>query len=252
VAGPVLTGAGAEVTITYDAPTADQSTHTISFGTQPQGTASAARILTLTNNGSAPLVVSGVRLAGANADDYFVGDGCQEQVAVGSSCQIGVRFDPQAPGASSATMSVLTNATTAPAVSLSGTGGSLPQGPAGATGPAGPAGATGAPGPAGKVELIMCKTVVKTVHGHRHKAQKCTGRLVSGTVKFTTSGKLVHATLSRRGRVYALGESVPAAGGDQLLVLNDIRRPGRGSHTLALRSRQGRRWITHRIQITLS
>lgn len=89
-------------------------------------------------------------------------------------------------------------------MSLSGTGGSLPQGPAGQTG------ATGPRGSEGKVELVTCKTVTKKV-GHRlRKVNKCSGRIVSGTVKFTTTGTVVHATLARRGVVYATGTSVPA------------------------------------------
>ena len=132
VSGPTVTGAGSMVSITYAAPTADESTPTVDFGTQPQGTATAEQALTVTNNGSAPLVVSGVLLGGSNPGDYLVDNRCQQPVAVGSVCQIGVRFDPQATGASSADLTLLTNALTAPApVSLSGIGGSLPTGPTG-------------------------------------------------------------------------------------------------------------------------
>jgi hypothetical protein len=239
VSGPSLTSSAAIVTITYDVPTADESPTAMSFGTQPQDTASTEQDLTLTNNGSAPLVVGGVVLSGANPGDYLIDNHqCQGPVAPGTSCVIGVRFDPQAQGASSATMTVLTNAPTAPAdVSLSGTGGGLSQGPPG------PTGAAGAQGPAGKVELVTCKTVVR----HHHKRQRCHGRLVSGTVKFTATGKIVHATVSRHGIVYARGQSVPAAGGGSLLVLNDTRRLKRGNYALMLRSRHG----TSRTRITI-
>ena len=139
-------------------------------------------------------------------------------------------------------------------MSLSGTGGSLPQGltgQQGATGAQGPPGSTGARGPAGKVELITCKTVTKRVKGHLRKVQRCTGKLVSGTVKFTTTGAVVHATLSRRGVVYASGASVSVAGGRSLLVLNDRHRLSRGSYLLTLRRRGGHRWVTHRMQVTI-
>jgi hypothetical protein len=61
----------------------------------------------------------------------------------------------------------------------------------------------------GEVELVTCKMVTLVVKKKGKKVketeQKCTGKLVSGTVKFTTSGKVVKATLSRTGRVYATG-----------------------------------------------
>ena len=255
VSGPAPTSAPPEVTITYPVPTVDESTGAIDFGTQPQGTASAEQDLTVTNNGSALLTVSGVLLGGSSAGDDLIDNRCQQPVAPSSSCVIGVRFDPQTQGASSATLTLLTNAPTAPpAVSLTGTGGSLPQGPTGprgVTGPHGPTGATGPRGPSGRVELITCKTKIKKVQGRQRKVRKCRGRLVSGTVKFTTTGTAVHATVSRHRVVYATGVSVPAAGGGSLLVLNDTRRLVRGGYTLAVRSRRRHRWVTRRMRITI-
>jgi hypothetical protein len=262
VSGPAVTSAAAVVSITYRAPSADQSTTALSFATQPQGTGSAEQPVTVTNNGSVPLVVSGVLLGGSNPGDYLVDNGCQQPVAAGSSCVVGVRFDPQAQGASSATLTLLTNAATAPPpVALSGAGGALPQGPAGASGASGAAGPQGAPGangatgsqgPPGKVELITCKAVTRTVSGHRRTVQQCTGKLVSGTVKFTVAGATVHATISRAHTVYATGASVPTGHGGTQLVLNQLRplRPGR--YTLSLRSRHGRRWTTWRTAITIT
>jgi hypothetical protein len=178
VSGPTATSSSPVVSITYPVPTAAVGPSTLSFGTEPQGVASAEQSLTVSNNGSAPLVVSGVLLGDANHGDYQVDDGCQQPVAAGSSCQIGVRFAPQAAGASTASLTVLSNAQSTPApVSLSGTGGSLPQGPAGTQGPVGPQGPVGQQGPAGtqgpsgKVELVTCKTVTKTVNGLTHKVQ---------------------------------------------------------------------------------
>ena len=52
------------MTITYAAPAVRQSATVIGFATQPHGTVSAEQTLTVTNNGSAPLVVSGVVLGG--------------------------------------------------------------------------------------------------------------------------------------------------------------------------------------------
>jgi hypothetical protein len=140
------------VTIAYAAPTAEASSGSLEFtGTEPQGVASAAQTLTVHNGGEAPLIVSGATLGGANPDDYLLDDGCQAPVAVGSSCRIGVRFAPQAQGASTATLTLQTNAPVAPVpVELSGTGGSLPQGPQGAQGLQGAEGAHGGQGSSGE------------------------------------------------------------------------------------------------------
>jgi Protein of unknown function (DUF1573) len=128
VSGPAPATAAAGVTITYAAPTASESTTAIQFGTQPEGTVGAEQTLTVTNSGSAPLVISGVMLGGTNPGDYLIDDRCQQPMAAGTSCQVGVRFCPQARGARSATLTLLTNAPTAPAaVALSGTGGPPPK-----------------------------------------------------------------------------------------------------------------------------
>jgi Ca2+-binding RTX toxin-like protein len=116
-----LSSAPPGVSITYAAPTADASETAMRFGTQAPGTAGPAQTLTVANKGSAPLVVSAVLLGGDDPDDFLVGDRCQQPVAVGSSCQVGVRFHPQATGARSATLTVMTNAPSPPAaVALSG------------------------------------------------------------------------------------------------------------------------------------
>src|SRR5204863_2818 len=66
----------------------------------PQGTSSAPQSVTITNNGSAPLVVSGFAFTGANPDDFFTGgDSCHSAVAPGGFCSAQVRFAPQAQGA---------------------------------------------------------------------------------------------------------------------------------------------------------
>jgi hypothetical protein len=243
------------VSITYDAPTADESNSSINFDTQPQGTAGSGQVLTVTNNGSAPLIVSGVVVAGSNPGDYLIDNGCQQQVAAAASCTLVVRFDPQASGASSATLTLLTNAPTAPGVvSLSGTGGSLPQGPTGPQGiqgPTGAQGATGAQGTAGKVELVTCDTVTKKTNGHPRKVQVCNARLVSGTFKLTTTGEIEHAAISRRGTLCATGTSVPASDGGSVLVLKDTPRLAPGDYTLTLRSRRSHHWVTHRGSITI-
>ncbi len=105
-----------------------------------------------------------------------------------------------------------------------------PAGPGGAQGPAGPAGAQGPAGPAGQVELVTCKTV--------KGKQRCTTKLVSGTVKFTTAGSSAQATLSRHGVVYAAGTARTARGRMSLRLL-PVRRLRPGRYTLTLISGTG-------------
>ncbi len=239
------------VTITYAAPLAGESAQSIAFpAAQPQGVASAARTLTVTNDGSAPLVVSAVELGGADPADYHLVVGCQEQVAPGASCAVAIRFAPQALGPSSATLTLVTNAVAAPAaVALSGTGGALPAGPAG------PAGATGASGPAGTsgaVELVRCHTVTRTVTRHHRKVrvaqQQCSTKTVTGTAKFTTTAAAEHATLSRGGVLFASGGS----GASGVLVLRERRALAPGTYVLTLRTRRGTRVQTTRRRVTVT
>jgi streptogramin lyase len=90
-----------------------------------------------------------------------------------------------------------------------GAGATGPTGGTGPTGATGPKGDAGPQGPAGQVELVTCKTVTRTVkHGgktHKVKKLSCTTKLVSGPVKFKTAR--VHASLMRRGAVYATGDA---------------------------------------------
>jgi Cep192 domain 4 len=248
-------GGNGVVTISYSYATLSYApVGGISFGgTQAQQTLSAPSAVTITNNGAAPLQISGLTFAGADPQDFLISsNGCMAQVAAGSSCTLGVSFAPQGTGTRTATLQIASNDPDSPAsVALSGTGGQLPSGPQGATGPQ---------GPAGQIELVTCKTitvkVVKKIHGKRRtvsvKRQSCSAKLVSGPVKFTTSGAVVHATISRGRIVYATGTSSSVGAGRSQLVLTERRplRPGR--YALSLRTRRAGRWITRQVQITVT
>jgi len=228
VSGPIVTASAAEVAITYGAPTAEESAPEIEFGTQPLGTVGTEQVLTVTNEGSAPLIVSGVLLGGEDPGDYVSDDRCGQPVGIGASCEVGVRFSPQAEGERAATLTLLTNAATAPGVvSLTGTGGPLPKGSTGPEGPRGAAGATGAAGAAGaagiagatgaagatgtagqrgaagpkgptgpagragKVELVTCETHTLKVgsHGHSGFTHKRTCTVVGASGTVTLGGE---------------------------------------------------------------
>ncbi len=271
------------VTISYVAAAAQVSSSSLSFSTQAPSTISAPRTVTITDTGLAALVVTGLTFAGTDPQDYLItSNGCLAPIAPGVSCTVGVAFAPQQQGPSSATLQIASNDPNGPAsVSLSGTGGQLPQGqtgPTGATGPTGPAGATGptgaigatgppgpagatgatgARGPAGQIELVVCRTVTKTrtKHGRKVavKVKKCTTRLVSGTVKFTIASHAVEANLSRAGVTYATGRAIPTGTGQLELVVTRRTHPLRpGRYILTLRSRHEGRQILERTAITIT
>jgi hypothetical protein len=137
---------------------------------------------------------------------------------------------------------VVGNATNGAATSTVSTGGVAgPSGAAGPRGAAGPAGAAGPSGLTGKIELVTCKKVTvlvkKKINGKTRKVkkieQKCTGKLVSGPVKFTAAGRSVKATLSRSGVVYAVGTvRVGTSKTEGALTLE--RKLTRGRYTLTL------------------
>jgi hypothetical protein len=212
------------------------------FATQAEGTVGSAEVLTLTNIGSAPLVVSRLLLSGANPDDYFLGNRCQQPVpaAPGSnSCQIAIRFAPQSTGPSSAKLTIGSNAPAGDLnVALSGTGGGLPQGPSGPVGPA---------GPAGSVELVTCtaKKVKGKGGGKAKTVQHCTATVVSGPVTFNTA-TTAKARLSRDGRAVALGEERRG----NLTFHSRHLQPGR--YTLTLTYRRGGWLVTRHRSVVVS
>jgi hypothetical protein len=210
----------ASVMFVYAAPTVTATPSNLSFGTVPQGIASTEQTVTVTNtaaNGQPALTVTSVVLSGTTPSDYIVTNGCTAAVAAGGSCPIEVRFAPQAQGASSASLTITTDAAAQPsALALSGTGGPLPQGPKGAT---------GTRGPAGRIELVTCTTV--KVRGK--SKQHCTTKLTSKPVKFKTA----RATLSRGRVIYARG-TASLRHGSEKLSLRDIKRLKAGRYTLTL------------------
>src|SRR6185503_16016544 len=80
------------LTGTGTAPAASVTPTSISFGAQAVGTTSASRTVTVTSTGSAPLTMSTVSLAGAQAAAFrIVTNGCAGKVlAPGASCTVDV------------------------------------------------------------------------------------------------------------------------------------------------------------------
>lgn len=111
-----LSGTGA------NAPAAIQlSASSLSFPLQRIGTTSASQNLVVTNTGGSTLSIASVTFGGAD----FSGGGCSGQaIAPAGSCTIGVSFTPSALGARTASIAIMSDASTTPStVSLTGTGG---------------------------------------------------------------------------------------------------------------------------------
>jgi hypothetical protein len=247
-------------------------------GSQPQGTASAVQRVTVANNGSAPLVVSSTTVTGTDQADYLVFNECQTPIEPGDSCAIAVRFNPQASGSSSASLSLQTNALVSPSsIALSGAGGELPVGPIGETGPAGQPGATGAQGDAGSVGAqgssgaqgpagergaagapgsagvtgprgLSGATAVYECHRHGAVAGRssCFVRVLAS--QFVSTSATVRATLTRNGIAYASWSGrLSGARGELAIALG--RHPERGSYTLTLVERRGERTVVARLPV---
>src|SRR5271156_1447457 len=114
------------------APIANISPSTVTFGTQAVGTMSGDQTVTLLNQGSAPLNLTGIAIIGAGAANFGIvaagstpcptGSG---SVAAGASCTVAVYFAPVSNGAQGANLSISDNASGSPQmVALSGTGAS--------------------------------------------------------------------------------------------------------------------------------
>ena len=74
------------------------SATSMTLPTQEVGTSGNALSFTITNDGTAPLDVSGVDTSGPNPSDFETASGCPEPVAPGGSCSILVSFAPLRPG----------------------------------------------------------------------------------------------------------------------------------------------------------
>jgi hypothetical protein len=201
------------VSITYAVPTVALSASSLAFGTTM-----APKTVTVTNQGSAPLVVSALRFGGQHPDDFFVGsDTCRGEIAPASSCDVRIHFAPQGAGERAATLAIASNASPV----------AVSQGPAGS---AGRPGAAGPQGPAGQVQLVTCTTRTRTVKRKPVKRTSCTGKLVSGPV-MTATGAAAAATLQRGKVVYATGTAVRKGARTQL-VLQPVRTLAAGRYTL--------------------
>jgi hypothetical protein len=231
-------------------PAPEVTATTGALGDVPMGRSSSGQTLVITNVGAQALTIAGSSVAGGDTGDFAVtDDSCAgRRLAFRQTCTVTVRFTPQAEGARSTTLTFKDNEPVPTAIPLSGHGlaavtgpqgtpGSAgaggTQGPAGAQGPAGDQGPAGKKGADGKVEVVTCTAVTVKVHGKKRKLKKCSARLASGPVKFTTAKR---ASLRRAGLLYATGFTARATHGRLRLQLTPLRKLTRGRYVLTIRS----------------
>jgi Glycine rich protein/HYDIN/CFA65/VesB-like, Ig-like domain len=210
------------VTIAYSAPTATVTPGALNFGSVPNGTASPEQTVTVSNTGSAPLVVNGTSLGGSGAADYVLDNQCTQPVAPSASCAIGVRFAPTTTGARSASLTISTNAPAQPAaVTLQGTGA---------------APITGAPPVTGTVPVTGSGTGTVTVTPAPVLVLVAFGPSVAhGRVKLryvlTTAAAITLSVAPEHGKAIAVTRTHGLAGVDQLSWNGKLKgkraKPGR-------------------------
>jgi len=111
--------ADASTSLTVTAPAVSLSSASVILGDEAVGTASAARVLTLANTGTADLAITSIVAAG----DFTQTNTCGTSVATGARCIILVRFNPAVTGTRSGTLTITDSASDSPQViALSGTG----------------------------------------------------------------------------------------------------------------------------------
>jgi hypothetical protein len=99
------------------APAVMLSPSSLSFGTQSTGTTSPAQQVTVTNNGTGPLMISSAQASA----QFAATNTCGAPVAVGNSCTIQVTFTPTGAAVQSGTLTITDNAANSPqTVSLTG------------------------------------------------------------------------------------------------------------------------------------
>jgi hypothetical protein len=116
-------------------PVVSLSPSSLSFAERTVGSTSIAQSVTLSNTGNAVLNISSIALGGADPGDYFLTNGCGSTLAAGANCSFTVSFAPTAAGTRTASVQIVSNASTSPdSVGLSGTAQAVPLADAPLTG----------------------------------------------------------------------------------------------------------------------
>jgi hypothetical protein len=109
--GVGLTGTGLGPLVTW-------SPTSLTFAGQTVKTTSPARPVTLSNTGNAAMTISSITANG----DFAQSNNCGSRLAAGTSCTVNVTFTPLSVGTKRGRVTIATNATLNPQVTLTGTG----------------------------------------------------------------------------------------------------------------------------------
>ena len=110
-----LQGTGTAAPVT-GAPAVMLSPSPLTFANRANNSTSVPTAVTLTNGGSgnAPLTISGISLLGTANGNFSETNNCPSSLATGAYCTISVTFAPTVTGMQSATLQVVSNATSSP------------------------------------------------------------------------------------------------------------------------------------------
>jgi uncharacterized protein YjiK len=250
------------------------------FPPQAVGTTGPGQWVTVTNNGDAPATILDVSIEADHADvgDFqLAADDCAgEEIAVGASCEVMVRFSPSRENASStAELVIASNDPASPLkVALTATSTGLPEGPKGDpgdTGPKGDTGAAGATGPKGDTGATGAKgdkgdTGPAGPRGTTGPAGKNGKDGKDGVVSFTTSdgnaearrGGTAHLQFKlKNGTVGALSGAKLKAGslsgnGSSMVKVPTLRAHETRKLTLDLKVGNNTSLGRHKVKVELS
>ena len=104
-------------------PAVTLSPTSVNFGYQAVNITSSPQVITLTNTGLGPLLISSIGITGTNSGDFAQTNNCPSQLMPTDSCSISVTFTPTTTGTRNAFLSISDNAPGSPQlVPLTGQG----------------------------------------------------------------------------------------------------------------------------------
>ena len=107
-------------------PVVSLSATALDFGPQGGLSATVPQVVTMTNSGHAPLLITSILVSGQNPDDFIESDNCPRSpnsLGAGDSCELTVYFSPQGSGLRTAAVTIADDAPGSPqGISLTGIG----------------------------------------------------------------------------------------------------------------------------------
>jgi hypothetical protein len=123
VAAAPATSVSIPITGTVLLPVLGLSPTALPFGNQARNSTSAAQTATVTNTGTANLVINSVRLGGATPNQFALTNNCPGTLAPNATCTVDVTFRPTSVGPKSGSLNVnVAGPAVSGSVALTGTG----------------------------------------------------------------------------------------------------------------------------------